>query len=1814
MLKKHKIQPEKPSFNCSILLLLIFLFYLFSFTACTEKLEPLFDIYTITSYREIPGVTAEEITAIEALKSEGRSLSMGKLLSTEEFMLPDGSYGGFSPKLNELLSYLFGIPFVLEFYDLGSLMSGLDDFSIDLTCELVITPERQSRYNMSSPISQRSVALVTYGDRNIHTLRDLSSLRVGILERSSVWEFIANSYPDLEFTAVTISSSEHEADMLRNGEIDAIISISTVLTHDYSGSEFTLVYGLLPLAYSPAALSTANPKFAPIISVMNKYLAAGGLDKLYEMYKTGEAEYKKNSIRQILSENERTYIDSLKGKVPVVLGTDTYPVSFFNENEDEFQGIAIDVLTEISRMTGIEFEVINDKNASWGEILEMLRTGDAALISDLIITEERKEYFIWSNIPYFSTPYAFFSKLDYPNLELYQIEQKTVAIVDWCATHELYNQWFPNNSNVILYNSQDEALDALENNEVNLFFNLGYILYYQKNYREKPNYKANYSFPVFNDIFFGLNKNEEALRSIISKTISYIDTEKISYDWTSRSFDYSRALAQARVSYLTVFVAVLLLVLIIIISLLVNITQQRRVISIQSRDIKKIDNLLRAVNHATNVLLTADENEDFKSSLLQGMEIVGNSVDTDCIEVWQNEMIDGELCAVIKHYWHSNKEMYQSSAVASHSFPYSATPDWDTRMAKGECIHGPISDLLPEDQDFIRSFGITSMLAIPVIIKNRFWGICCIDDYTKYRTFSEDEIDILRSCVLLFVNSILRNDMVQNIRDTSSQLEYALIQATDARNSMEKTFDTMTSVLNKSDIMIYVTDIDTDEILFMNDYMKQQYKIEGDVIGQRCYELLQSGMTERCDFCPCHELDKEPEKVITWEECSTRTKKHYRKTDRYIDWPGGKKVHIQHSVDITELITASEHIRIVFENAPVGLTIFDENLKFIDCNEAVLKLYGLTKEAYSDYFGSSSHSPEFQPDGSNSHDKSMEIVKRVMDGEMIKFEWVHYLPDGNLLPVELTLTRMASGDKFVGLSYLYDMREQIRLREEIEKRKEAESMAGEHFKIMLDSMPLICNLWSKDGKIFDCNETAFKLYGCEDKESYFKNFTKLSPEIQPDGITTTAEIAARELKKVFEEGKTEFEYTAQRLDGTPLPQHVTLTRVHYKGDYIAVGYGRDLRKRKQMAAEIEVMFENAPVGLTVFDENFQFIDCNEAVLKIYGVTREFYSNFFGSASHSPEYQPDGISSRDKAMEVIKRVMDGETMRIEWVHCLPDGQPLPVELTMTRVIKDDKFVGLGYIYDMREQIRLKKEVEDALVKSQEASRAKSNFLSIMSHEMRTPMNAIIGMTTIGKKADNIEGKNHALSKIVDASSHLLGVISDVLDMAKIEANKLELSPVEFNFERMVQRVMTVINFRVDEKDQELSVNLDKNIPNFLVGDDQRLAQVITNLLSNAVKFTPEGGKILMDVSLLGETDDNCEICIEVTDNGIGIAPEHHEKLFDMFEQAESGISREYGGTGLGLVISKNIIELTDGKIWVQSELGKGTKFSFTVKMKLGTKNPRSMLSPGVNWDNVRVLIVDDDKEIHRQFDDIFSNLDLMCDTALDGYDACRMIEEQGEYDIYFVDWRMPGMDGIELTKIIKSRKDGRPSVVIMITAMDWEQVKEAAASAGVDKHLLKPLFPSMVIDSMNECFGVMQIQDAEHTHGELEGKRLLLAEDIEINREIVLALLEDTGLHIDWVENVKEALDAVESSPGKYDIIFMDVQMPKMDGLEATRHIRELEAKQKDAGYPRIPIIAMTANVFKDDIEACLAAGMDNHLGKPLDIDKVMETLHIYLKT
>ena len=518
------------------------------------------------------------------------------------------------------------------------------------------------------------------------------------------------------------------------------------------------------------------------------------------------------------------------------------------------------------------------------------------------------------------------------------------------------------------------------------------------------------------------------------------------------------------------------------------------------------------------------------------------------------------------------------------------------------------------------------------------------------------------------------------------------------------------------------------------------------------------------------------------------------------------------------------------------------------------------------------------------------------------------------------------------------------------------------------------------------------------------------------------------------------------------------------------------------------------------------------------------------------------------------------------------------------------------------------LDAAREKSDEESRQKSAFLANMSHEIRTPINAIVGMTAIGRTAGTTERMGYCFAKIDDASRHLLGVVNDILDMSKIEANKIELAPTDFSFEKMLQQVTNIINFRMDEKHQKLAVQIDKDIPKILYADDYRLTNIITNLLSNAIKFSPENSTIRLNADSLGEADGVYSIQIKVADEGIGISPEQQAELFKPFQQAEASTTRRYGGTGLGLVISKSIVEMMGGRIWVESELGHGSTFAFIVKVKRGDDSKCGLKNNNINWGNIRILTVDDDEYILDYFREIMKGFGAECSVAANADEALRLIDESSPYNVYFVDMKMPGIDGISLTRAIKARMPNpEQSVVVMISSSDYSEVEQEARKAGADKFLLKPIFPSAIADTVSECIGIVNERfgdTAEEIDGLFAGRHILLVDDVEINREIVLVQLEPTQAAIDCAENGEQAAAMFQQEPEKYDLIFMDIQMPVMDGYDATEKIRELGTPQAK----QIPIIAMTANVFKEDVERCLAAGMNAHIGKPIDFDEMIRIL------
>ena len=537
------------------------------------------------------------------------------------------------------------------------------------------------------------------------------------------------------------------------------------------------------------------------------------------------------------------------------------------------------------------------------------------------------------------------------------------------------------------------------------------------------------------------------------------------------------------------------------------------------------------------------------------------------------------------------------------------------------------------------------------------------------------------------------------------------------------------------------------------------------------------------------------------------------------------------------------------------------------------------------------------------------------------------------------------------------------------------------------------------------------------------------------------------------------------------------------------------------------------------------------------------------------------------------------------------------------------VFLQYSRLLREQMA---ELEQARREAVHANKAKSEFLSNMSHDIRTPMNAIVGMTAIATaNIDDKQQVQNCLKKITLSSRHLLGLINDVLDMSKIESGKLTLNMDQISLREVMDSIVSIAQPQVRSKHQQFDVFIHDISTENVCCDSVRLNQVLLNILGNALKFTPDGG--LIQVSLYEEESPKGEgyvrTHIVVKDNGIGMTPEFKAKIFESFVREDSARVRRTEGSGLGMAITKYIVDTMGGTIEVESELGKGSEFHVTLDLQRAETPEEEMILP--EWN---ILVVDDDQQLCESTAASLKSIGVRADWALTAEGALEMLERRASirdnYHIILLDWKLPDMDGISAAREIR-RRFGEETPIMLISAYDWSEIETEARDAGITGFISKPLFRSTLFYGLKpfiDASGTSEELVHEERYADFTGRRILLAEDNDLNWEIASELLSDLGLELDWAENGKLCVEKFQaSSPGFYDAILMDLRMPVMTGYEATEAIRKLDRPDKN-----IPIIAMTADAFSEDIKKCLDAGMNAHVAKPIDIREVSRLLEKFI--
>lgn len=933
---------------------------------------------------------------------------------------------------------------------------------------------------------------------------------------------------------------------------------------------------------------------------------------------------------------------------------------------------------------------------------------------------------------------------------------------------------------------------------------------------------------------------------------------------------------------------------------------------------------------------------------------------------------------------------------------------------------------------------------------------------------------------------------------------------------------------------------------------------------------------------------------------------------------------ISDRVRAEQALAANERLfRSIFENAQVGIGLFriDGGQSFT--NRALQDMLGYSSEELSrierwdQIVGPVQRASEAQ--------RCAELVQ----GRRDKDEWEQQLirRDGQIVTVNarFTLIRDAGG----GPQYVASLTEDITERKSGE---EARNRLTQQLQLILESTGQGIYGIDLRGQCTFINRATCEMIGYQPEEVLGRNMHDLVHHHKLDGSPYPVEDCP--IYSAFRKGegcRIDVEVLWRR-DGTSLPVEYSSFPIVEDGRVIgAVVTVSDITERKAAEAllnerEAELQHANflAETALELARAGYWHVpldgsgwyNSSPRRVAVFGdVPRPDYryrlDELFSRAAEADASAAaaarkaftDAVEGRSSAYNTVfayKRPIDG---RIMWVHALG------------HVISDSSGKRTD-IYGVSQDITEFKLLEAESLRAKEAAeaatRAKSDFLANMSHEIRTPMNAIIGMTQLALRTELTAKQRDYLAKTKAASEALLGIINDILDFSKIEAGKLSMEEVDFRLDTVIDNVSTVVSQKAHEKNLEFLIDVQHDLPSILIGDPLRLGQVLINVVNNAVKFT-ERGEVVITVRLEEQFSNRVKLKFEVRDSGIGMTPEQSARLFQPFSQADSSMTRKYGGTGLGLAISKRLVEMMEGNIWTESEYGRGTTFWFTGWFGVAYAENRTKKTPTALTD-VRALVVEDNALAREILADALRRFLSRVECVSSGEEAIRELsraDQDDPYELVLMDWHMPGLDGLESSRMIKQpgRLKNVPKIII-ITAFGREEIRLQAEGMGIDGFLQKPVTPSVLVETLMHVLGrdeephdnLMTKTDIQPL--DADGLRILLVEDNEINQQIATELLQSSAANVTIAQNGREAVNILihGEQPPPFDIVLMDLQMPEMDGLTATRHLRAAPGLQK------LPIIAMTAHAMAEEIHQCLEAGMNDHVAKPIDPNAFFATL------
>ncbi|MGR8931550.1 MAG: transporter substrate-binding domain-containing protein, partial [Gammaproteobacteria bacterium] len=1679
----------------------------------------------------------------------------------------NGFATGYANDLLRLVAAKVGLP--IEFvhgYAWNELVEQFDQGRLDILPAIYSTPERLKRYALTDGYMGNPSVLVVRNDSNERRIDDLNGLKVAVIEGYSTSELIAERYPGIiQYKVANVLSALKAVSF---GQADGFIGSFAVINYVLRSNVMPnlRVAGEVTLTNSDETiLHMAVAKNRPmLLKLLSRGLAAVTQEQRNRLYRrwllpveNERTSYGVADKLNTLTSEERAWLSQHK-RIRLGIDPSWAPFEFFDK-QGRYGGISAGFIAEVAKRLNVAMMPVEER--SWSDVLEAAANREVDVLPMASSSEDRRKYLLFSH-PYISFPAVLVTRRDADYVGgLRDMTGRKIGVVEGYITHEGLERDYPDIHKFPL-GSVAEVLQAVYDRKIDA--------------------------------------------GLLNLAAATHEIERLGLDGLkiAAPTEYTFALAMAvRKDW-------------------------PELVSILNKALDDIDDQTKTAIKNRWVNIQYEFGLDWRSALLWGGSLAGVLISLlGLIWVWNRQL----NCKVREREAILRQQAYElSKRVKEQTCLYGFSSLLEGRELSLEAMLLHAVELVPSGWQFPDSTRVRIRYRDLSVQSEGFR----LTDWVQAAPIRVHGDEIGRIEVVLldqWAESGNGKPFLDEERALIEELAKQLGGAIERRQDDEALRLYSESIERRADLVLEAVDqgilgVDAEnKVTFINraaagmlGYRTDQ--LVGLPMPSFTYDVLQEGRGASVDSCPLTLTLRDGQARSAADEIFWSKDGHPFPVE-YSAVPMWKHECLIGAVlmfqDITErkaqeaLLKAREkQFRTLIESAPDPMVIVDAEYVVTMVNRRAEQVF---EYCHDEMIGRTiellvpEKFKEQRADSRKLLPASNGETLRVSEGR----EMLAVAKSGREFPVEISFSPIETENGVLIVSSLRDISERERAKELIDKERE-------QLQMILDSSPIGVAFTNKSGVFKFVNPKFLELFDVEIGDR------------APDVYVYPAERKVI-LEKLALYGRVDnYELQMYGHQKQIRDMLVSYTPLRYQEEEGVLGWVLDITERKNTENEVRRINFMSDSALELARAGYWRLDCNdpdyftssERAVAIFGeaekpdyryhLIEEWYSRIVqvdaevaASAYANCLAALAGRIPRYDVTYPYKRPNDG---RIVWIHALGS------------IVCDENGKAL-YMYGVAQDVTEQKAAAEAVLKAkqiaEEATRAKSDFLANMSHEIRTPMNAIIGMSHLALQTELDRKQRNYIEKVNRSAVALLGIINDILDFSKIEAGKLDIESVGFYLEDVFDNLANLVGLKAEEKGLELMFDLSPELPTALIGDPLRLSQILINLGNNAVKFTSRG-EVVVKVDVDAQDDEQAKLHFSVRDSGIGMTREQQKKLFKSFSQADSSTTRKFGGTGLGLAICKKLIELMDGEIWVESQEGIGSTFHFTValgKQSDVVSKPRCL---NAELNAMHVMVVDDNSSAREILAAMLTAMGLRVDQATSGESALKQIETASVVDPYqlvLMDWKMPGMDGVEAARAIsESNKVNSLPTIVMVTAYGRDEAKQSAKDVDIKGFITKPVTPSLLLNAIMSAFGRADVcgsysrkhMEADDTDIKaLHGATILLVEDNEINLELAMELLTSNGLNVEVARDGSQALEVLATQD--FDGVLMDCQMPVMDGYEATRQIRQLPR------FGDLPILAMTANAMAGDREKVLAAGMNDHIAKPINVTELFQTLAKWVK-